>query len=109
MSKKRKPIKDAIEIFDRTFIKDDPKRLERLKKVREDLGVAGQLYNLRQQAELTQKELADLVGTSQSDISRLEDADYDGYSLRMLQKIARTIHCTVRVQFVPENGQYAHT
>lgn len=108
MGKKRKPIKDAVEIFDRTFIKDDPKRLERLKKIREDLEIAGQIYNLRQQADLTQKELADLIGTSQSDISRLEDTDYDGYTLRMLQKIAVAIHCTLKVQFVPENGQYAY-
>ena len=33
---------------------------------------------------LPQKELAELIGTTQSVISRLEDADYEGHSLSML-------------------------
>ena len=42
---------------------------------------------MRQAAGLTQAELADIVGTTHSVISRLEDADYDGHSLKMLQRI----------------------
>jgi predicted transcriptional regulator len=44
--------------------------------------------NLCTAAKLTQKQLAALVGTQQSVISRIEDADYDGHSLTMRKRIA---------------------
>jgi ribosome-binding protein aMBF1 (putative translation factor) len=43
---------------------------------------------MREDAELTQAELAKKVGTSQSVIARLEDAEYTGHSLTMLERIA---------------------
>src|SRR2546421_389427 len=50
--------------------------------------IAQQVYDLRTGAKLTQKQLAELVGTQQSVISRIEDADYQGHSLTMLKRIA---------------------
>ena len=47
--------------------------------------VARKLVELRTKADLTQRELAKLVGTSASVICRLEDADYEGHSLATLQ------------------------
>ena len=38
-----------------------------------------------------QKKLAKLVGTTQSVIARLEDADYQGHSLNMLGRIATNV------------------
>jgi ribosome-binding protein aMBF1 (putative translation factor) len=43
---------------------------------------------MREDAELTQAELAKKVGTTQSVIARLEDAEYTGHSLTMLERIA---------------------
>ena len=43
---------------------------------------------MREHAELTQTELAKKVGTTQSVIARLEDAEYAGHSLTMLERIA---------------------
>jgi transcriptional regulator with XRE-family HTH domain len=43
---------------------------------------------LRENAGLTQTELAKKVGTTQSVIARLEDAEYTGHSLSMLERIA---------------------
>jgi ribosome-binding protein aMBF1 (putative translation factor) len=43
---------------------------------------------MREDAELTQSELARKVGTTQSVIARLEDAEYTGQSLTMLERIA---------------------
>ena len=43
---------------------------------------------MREDAELTQTELAKKVGTTQSVIARLEDAEYAGHSLTMLERIA---------------------
>jgi len=106
MKKKSKKTDHAVEILHKTFIKNDPKHLKRLEKIRENLDIAEQIYNLRKKAGLTQKELAELVGTSQSDITRLEDADYDGYSFKMLQKIAAAVNCRLKVQFVPVKYPY---
>ena len=46
------------------------------------------MANARTEAGLSQKELAEMIGTTQSVISRLEDADYEGHSLSMLSRIA---------------------
>jgi ribosome-binding protein aMBF1 (putative translation factor) len=43
---------------------------------------------MREDARLTQTELAKKVGTTQSVIARLEDAEYTGHSLTMLERIA---------------------
>jgi predicted transcriptional regulator len=44
--------------------------------------------------------LAALVGTSQPVIARLEDADYRGHSLSILQRIARALKKRLDVRFV---------
>jgi ribosome-binding protein aMBF1 (putative translation factor) len=43
---------------------------------------------MREEAGLTQVELAKKAGTTQSVIARLEDAEYSGHSLMMLERIA---------------------
>jgi ribosome-binding protein aMBF1 (putative translation factor) len=43
---------------------------------------------MREDAGFTQTELARKVGTTQSVIARLEDAEYTGHSLTMLERIA---------------------
>ncbi len=43
---------------------------------------------MREDARLTQAELARKVGTTQSVIARLESAEYSGHSLTMLERIA---------------------
>ena len=43
---------------------------------------------MREEAGLTQAELAGKTGTTQSVIARLEDAEYRGHSLSMLERIA---------------------
>lgn len=52
-------------------------------------------------AGLSQKELAERVGTTQSVISRLEDADYGGHSLSMLQRIAEALGLRLDVSWSP--------
>jgi len=43
---------------------------------------------MREDAGFTQTELAKRVGTTQSVIARLEDAEYAGHSLTMMERIA---------------------
>jgi DNA-binding XRE family transcriptional regulator len=71
--------------------------------------VALQITALRQQAGLSQKELARLLKTSQQQISRLESASYEGHSLSMLRRVAEVLHARVRVIFEPvENHTETH-
>jgi len=107
MAKKKKTTTNAVKILHKRYIGTKGKRLESLERERENLNIAEQIYNLRTQAGLSQKQLADLVGTTQSVISRLEDADYDGHSLAMLRKIGMGLHQRIHVQFVPANADHA--
>jgi ribosome-binding protein aMBF1 (putative translation factor) len=43
---------------------------------------------MREEADMTQVELAKRIDTTQSVIARLEDAEYTGHSLAMLERIA---------------------
>src|SRR5438105_356288 len=61
--------------------------------------IAQKVYDLRTEAGLTQKQLAAMVGTQQSVISRIEDADYAGHSLAMLKRIALALKRRLKVEF----------
>jgi transcriptional regulator with XRE-family HTH domain len=63
--------------------------------------IALQLSALREQAGLSQKELAEKLHTSQQNISRLESSSYQGHSLRQLRKVADALHARVRVTLEP--------
>jgi transcriptional regulator with XRE-family HTH domain len=102
MREKRKK-KDAVGILHRRYIGDDAERKASLQTERINAEVARMIYELRQDADLTQKELAELIGTTQSVISRLEDADYVGHSLSMLSRIAKKLNHRLNVRMVPES------
>jgi len=100
MAGKRKRISDAVEILQRRYYEGKPRRIAELEQQRADDEIARQIYELREKAGLTQKRLAELVGTTSSVISRLEDSDYDGHSLAMLKRIAAALNKKVEVRFV---------
>jgi ribosome-binding protein aMBF1 (putative translation factor) len=104
MNGKKRKTADAVEILHHLFIKDDRKRFAALEKERQKLQIAGQIYEWRTRAKLSQAELARMVGTTQSVISRLEDADYEGHSLSMLRRIAKALNCRLELRFVPERS-----
>lgn len=99
--KKHKPTDDAVEILYRHYVKDDPEILAELEKIRAENDVARKIYDLRTKAGLSQRELAKLVGTTASVICRLEDADYEGHSLAMLNRIAAALDKRVEIRFLP--------
>jgi len=96
---------DAIEIIDRRYFQNRPSMLLVLEEARANDQVARKIYNLRTKAGLTQRQLAKLVGTTASVICRLEDADYQGHSLAMLNRIAAALHQRVKIDFVPLPGK----
>ena len=100
MSKKKKT-SDAVEILHRRYYEGKPDRIAQLEEARAEDELARKIYELREQAGLTQARLAKLIGTSESVISRLEDSDYKGHSLTMLKRIAAAVDKRVEIRFVP--------
>jgi ribosome-binding protein aMBF1 (putative translation factor) len=67
--------------------------------------VAQLIYDARSKAGLTQQQLAARIGTKQSVIARLEDADYEGHSLSMLQRIACALNQKVEINLLPMENE----
>ena len=105
MRQKSGKTKDALKIIDRRFFEGRPERIAALEQEMVHVEVAHEVYRLRTEAGLTQRQLAERVGTTASVICRLEDSDYDGHSLKMLQRIAFTLGQRVEVRFRPMKRQ----
>lgn len=89
--------------FDR-FLEEqlrDPDFAERFKAAGEAWDVALQISRLRENAGVSQKELAERLDTTQQQISRLESPSYEGHSLSMLRRVAAALHARVRVVIEP--------
>lgn len=98
MSKKNR---DAFEILDELTGDDDELR-QMIVEEAINAQVARMIHDARTSARLTQKQLAELIGTRQSTIARIEDADYRGHSLTLLRRIAEALDQQLEVRFVPK-------
>jgi transcriptional regulator with XRE-family HTH domain len=81
----------------------DPAFARCFKQAGEAWDIAVQITALRQQAGLSQKELAQRLKTSQQQISRIESPSYEGHSLSMLRRVAKLLRAKVRVVFEPDD------
>jgi DNA-binding XRE family transcriptional regulator len=70
------------------------------------LAIGEQLTRLRLAAGLTQAQVARRAKTTASAISRYENADYDRYELRTLQRIVRACGGQLDLIFTP--GPHSH-
>jgi ribosome-binding protein aMBF1 (putative translation factor) len=100
-----KKTENAVKILNRRYIKDQPERKASIQQERINAQVAQLIYDLRKEAGLSQGQLAEMIGTTQSVISRLEDADYEGHSFSMLEKITRALNRRVRIEAVNEDSK----
>ena len=100
-SRKRRMTGDAVQILHQRYYAGKPNRLRELDAARVNDDVARKLTTLRLHAGLTQRQLANLVGTTASAICRLENAEYEGHSLAMLNRIAAALHQRIELRFVP--------
>ena len=89
--------------FDRYLDKQlqNPDFARRFEAAGEAWDVSLQIARLREQAGLSQKELAERLHTTQQQISRLESPSYEGHSLSMLRRVAAALGATVRVALEP--------
>jgi ribosome-binding protein aMBF1 (putative translation factor) len=101
MPEKRKPTRDLLEIIHRRFYEGRPERMIELEEARATAAIARQVYDLREKAGLSRRELARLVRTTESVIRCLEEDDYDGQSLEMLQRIAHALGRRVDIRLLP--------
>lgn len=93
---------DALQVLERLTGKSTSLRLD-IANARVNLEVAQMIYDARTKAGLSQRELAERIGSKQSVIARLEDADYRGHSLSMLQRLGNALGRKLELRFVKAN------
>jgi ribosome-binding protein aMBF1 (putative translation factor) len=67
--------------------------------------LAEEIHRARQEVGMTQSQLAQAIGTQQSVIARLEDADYQGHTVTMLRKISSAIGMELQIKFIPSRNR----
>jgi len=79
----------------------DPSTHQGLAEANEAWDMVIRLSKIRQEKGLTQEQLAEMVGTKQQNIARIENPAYEGHSLGLLRRVARALGMVVRVEFIP--------
>ncbi len=98
--KKRKPSSPVLKHLYERFVEGDRSQEATYEEHLTNAEIARKLHDLRDKAGISQRELAKRVGTSASVICRLEDPDYVGHSLSMLQRIAAALDKRVEIRLV---------
>lgn len=101
VTRKKKITSEAVEILYKRFVEGNPQMEALLAEEETKMDIAEQIYTLRTEAGLSQRELAGQIGTTASVICRLERADYEGHSLAMLRRVAAALNRRVKISFVP--------
>lgn len=79
----------------------DPDFAARFDRAGRAWDIAMKMALLRKKAGFSQKELAQIVGTSQQQISRLESPSYEGHSLSMVRRVAEALDAELHVEIQP--------
>ena len=91
---------NAVEILNRRY-GNDPETRHRIDDEHIQARIAQLAYDLRTEANLEQEALAELTGVEASVIAGLEDADYEGNSLLMLERIAEAVGKRISIHVAP--------
>jgi ribosome-binding protein aMBF1 (putative translation factor) len=93
--------KDDFDRYIEKALKEDPSLEESFEKADRAWDIAFQIYDLRKKAGLTQTKLAKMVGTKQSNIARIESADYTSYTLKTLEKVTKALKAKIEIKIIP--------
>lgn len=104
MKKNKRKITDAVAIMDVEFGRK-PGWKEGVARARQRQVLGDLIRDLREAQGITQTELALRAHTTQSAISRLEDADYETMKLDTLQKIAEALSLPLTIALGKETFQ----
>ena len=91
---KMKTLKDRIK---KELINDNFKKYYEEEGI--NVKIALEITKLRQQFEFTQKDLAKKLNLPQQAISRLEQPNYTGYTLKTLLKLAHVFNKKLSIKF----------
>jgi len=91
----------ALQEVYQEIVGDDGARQEAFEQELVNVEAAQLLYDMRTKAGLSQRALAQRVGTTASVICRLEDAGYQGHTLGMLRRIAAALERRLELHAVP--------
>ena len=72
---------------------------EEYNALEEEFEIAKEIIKLRKKAKVTQKQLADMVGTSQPAIARLESGEYKNITFSFLKRIGKVFGMIPEVHF----------
>lgn len=78
----------------------DPEFKAHYQEERQSLKLAIKIAKLREKKGLSQQQMAKLMGTSQQAVSRIESGEYEGFTLKTLEKIAEATGTKVKIEFV---------
>lgn len=94
--------RQKIRTFQSRLRKDlkDPEFRAHFEEERRALQLSMKIAKLREKKGLTQAEFAKLMGTSQQAVSRIESGEYEGFTLKTLEKIAEATGTRLKIDFV---------
>ena len=90
---------DAIALIN-NLIAQDPQIQEMIEESYINAEIGQLIYDTRIKEQLTAKELADRVGVQESVILDLEEGDYEGNALIILEKVAKVFQQKIQVQLI---------
>ena len=94
--------KEKVRTFHSRLREDlkDPEFKAHYQEERQALKLAMKIATLREKKGLSQQQMAKLMGTSQQAVSRIESGEYEGFTLKTLEKIAEATGTKVKIEFV---------
>ena len=101
MAHARRPTTDGIEILEQTFYAGQPERRAGLEQARLEDDLGRKILALREQAGLTQTQLARRLGVKAQFVADLEEAAVETHYLVWLQRVAAVLRKRVEIRCVP--------
>lgn len=97
MNKKNNRAKDFQNILKKKL--KDPEFKQHYDEYGKQLEIAYQILELRKRKKMSQNQLAKKIGTTQSNIARMETGQQN-FTTNTLQKIAGAFNCDLKVDFI---------
>jgi ribosome-binding protein aMBF1 (putative translation factor) len=101
--REKKQTTSALEMLRRRVNEGGPDRIAERDQTHREMALGMKIQAIREAQGMTQKDLADKIGTQPSAISRIEDADYDRHSISVLQKVADALDMLLLIDFAPKH------
>ena len=80
---------------------NNPEFAQEYNAVQPEMDAIGAMIKARKSQNLTQKQLAELVGIDQGDISKLENG-LRNPTIQLLKRIADSMNMTLKIEFIPK-------